>query len=138
MIFDKKPSIVEFQERGDERGYLVVAESNAEVPFDIKRVFYIYGTEENVARGEHANRLTEFMLIVVNGSCKVDVDDGNNVEMFELKHQNQGLYLPKMYWKTMYDFSPDCILLVLCSEKYNSEEYIRDYDEFIKEVKSYE
>lgn len=138
MINSKKPCICEFQQRGDERGYLVVAEGMGEVPFDIKRVFYIYGTEENVSRGNHSNRLTEFMFIVVNGSCKVDVDDGQKVETFSLTHQNQGLYLPRMYWKTMYDFSPDCVLLVLCSEHYRADEYIREYDEFLKEIKKYE
>ena len=131
-----KPYICEFNQCGDERGYLVVAESYKEVPFQINRVFYIFGTEANASRGNHANRISEFMLIVVSGSCKVDVEYDSYKETFNLNHQNQGLYLPPMVWKTMYDFSPDCVLLVLCSTPYIADEYIRDYSEYENEIKN--
>lgn len=124
-----------FSELGDDRGKLVVAESNKDIPFEIKRVFYIYGSDTGVVRGKHANRRTEFVLINVKGSSKVKVDDGINQYIVTLDKPNKGVYLNKMVWKDMYDFSDDSILLVLCSEVYDSDEYIRNYDQFLKEVK---
>lgn len=123
-----------FKESGDERGKLVIIESFQDVPFDIKRIFYIYGSDRDVIRGCHANRKSEFVLINVCGSSKVKVFDGKMEEIFVLDKPNSGIYLPKMVWKDMYDFSEDSILLVLSSEHYDSNEYIRDYEEYIKEV----
>lgn len=128
--------IIEFGEFGDERGNLVVAEcGGVDVPFDVKRVFYIYGSDSEVIRGRHANRKTEFVLINVSGSSKVKIDNGEETAIVELNRPRMGLYLPTMLWKDMYDFSKDSVLLVLCSEHYDGNEYIRDYDEYIKEVK---
>ena len=124
-----------FNELGDERGKLVVVEGTNDVPFDIKRIFYIYGSDTDVVRGCHANRKSEFVLINVCGSSKVKVFDGQAEEIFLLDKPHTGIYLPKMVWKDMYDFSPDSILLVLSSEHYDSLEYIRDYNTFLKEVK---
>ncbi len=129
---------LEFKQFGDDRGHLVVVEGLKEVPFDIKRIFYIYGTKGNTVRGQHANRKTEFVLINVSGSCKVSVDDSKgNVVKYSLDKPHTGLYLPKMIWKNMYDFSSDSVLLVLCSEYYDSQEYIRDYDSYAQEMKNY-
>lgn len=126
--------ILEFRELGDKRGNLTVAEgSGMDIPFEIKRVFYIHGSDATVVRGQHANRDTEFVLINVSGSSKVCVDDGHHREVIELNRPRMGLYLPKMLWKEMYDFSPDSVLLVLASEHYNESEYIRDYDTFLQE-----
>lgn len=131
--------IIYFNECGDERGNLVVAEGDGmDVPFDIKRVFYMYGSDATVVRGQHANRKTEFVLINVSGTSKVKVDNGFETEIIELNKPRMGLYLKTMVWKDMYDFSPDSVLLVLASEHYDGEEYIRDYDEYLKEVKQYE
>ena len=131
--------IINFKEYGDERGNLVVAEGDGmDVPFAIKRVFYMYGSDDEVIRGQHANRKTEFVLINVSGTSKVKVDNGYETEMIELNKPRMGLYLKTMVWKDMYDFSPDSVLLVLASEHYDGEEYIRDYEEFLKEVKQYE
>ena len=103
--------IINFNEFGDERGNLVVAEgSGIDVPFDIKRVFYMYGSDPDIIRGQHANRKTEFVLINVSGTSKVKVDHG-------------------------YDVSDDSVLLVLASEHYDGAEYIRDYDMFLEEVR---
>ena len=128
--------VLEFKEYGDERGNLVVAEgSGFDIPFDIRRVFYMYGSDPDIIRGNHANRYTRFVLINVSGSSKVLVDDGEKKEIIVLDKPRMGLYLGPMVWKEMYDCSPDSVLLVLASEHYIENEYIRDYDEFIKEIK---
>ena len=130
-----KYRLLEFKELGDERGNLTVAEgSGIDIPFDIKRVFYIHGSDATVVRGQHANRKTEFVLINVSGSSKVRVDDGKHQEVILLDKPRMGLYLPRMLWKEMYDFSPDSVLLVLASEHFDESEYIRDYNEFLHEL----
>ncbi len=126
--------ILEFGEFGDERGNLVVAEGNIDIPFEIKRVFYMYGSDPLVVRGQHANRRTEFVLINVGGTSKVRIDNGKDTAVIELNKPRMGLYIPTMVWKDMYDFSGDSILLVLASEHYDGKEYIRDYEQFKKEV----
>ena len=128
--------MLEFAQHGDNRGRLVIAEGGGQdVPFDIKRVFYIYGTQGDVVRGQHANRKTQFVLINVAGKSKVRVKDGEgNEAIFCLNRPHTGLYLPTMVWKDMYDFSEDSVLLCLASEHYDAQEYIRDYDAFAKEI----
>lgn len=125
--------MLEFPQKGDVRGHLVIVEGGSDVPFDIKRIFYIYGSDNTVVRGQHANRKTEFVLINVSGTSKVRVKDGKgNEAVFSLNRPHTGIYLPKMVWKDMYDFSEDSVLLVLASEHYDAAEYIRDYDEFVR------
>lgn len=126
--------LIEFKENGDERGHLVVVEGKSDIPFDIKRVFYIYGSDKDVIRGQHANRKTEFVLINVSGTSKVMVDDGFDKKVYNLDRPHIGIYMPTMVWKDMYDFSEDSVLLCLASEPYDKNEYIRSYDEFIKEI----
>jgi dTDP-4-dehydrorhamnose 3,5-epimerase-like enzyme len=128
--------MLEFPQRGDERGHLVVVEGGRDIPFEIKRVFYIYGSDESVVRGQHANRKSEFVLINVAGRSKVKVKDGRgNEAIFCLERPHTGIYLPTMIWKDMYDFSSDSVLLCLSSQHYDADEYIRDYAEFEKEVR---
>ena len=134
MSIKEQYKILEFGDLGDERGKLVVVEGAQDIPFDIQRVFYIYGSDSEVVRGQHANRNSEFVLINVSGSSKVRVDNGFEEEIIELNRPRMGLYLPTMLWKDMYDFSADSVLLVLANTHYDGHEYIRDYDEFIKEV----
>lgn len=127
--------MLEFPQRGDERGQMVVVEGMQDVPFEIKRIFYIYGSDKDVIRGQHANRKSEFVLINVAGKSKVKVLDGKgNEAIFSLNRPHTGIYLPTMVWKDMYAFSEDSVLLVLASEHYDPAEYIRDYDEYVKEV----
>ena len=126
--------ILEFDDLGDERGNLVVVEGEQDIPFEIKRVFYIYGSDSEVVRGQHANRNSEFVLINVSGTSKVRVDNGFEEEIIELNRPRMGLYLPTMLWKDMYDFSEDSVLLVLANTHYDGAEYIRSYDEYVKEV----
>lgn len=130
--------LIEFRQFGDERGHLVIAEGGGEnIPFDIRRVFYIYGSDRDVVRGEHANSRTEFVLINVAGTSKVKVSDGLGGEkIFSLDRPHIGVYLPVMVWKEMYDFSEDSVLLVLASEHYDAEEYIRDHDAYVKKMSS--
>lgn len=129
----KKVQMLEFLQLGDERGELVVVEGNQDIPFEIKRVFYIYGSDKSIVRGQHANKESEFVLINVAGKSKVKVKDGEgNEAIFCLNRPRTGIYLPTMIWKEMYDFSEDSVLLCLASTHYDDTEYIRDYDEFVK------
>lgn len=133
----KKYRVIEFKEYGDKRGNLVVAEGGGkDIPFDIKRVFYISGSDSEVVRGMHANRKSQFVLINVAGSSDVMVDDGNSREIIHLDKPRMALFLDTMVWKEMYNFSTDSVLMCLASEHYDETEYIREYDEFIKECKA--
>lgn len=127
--------MIEFPQKGDERGHLVIVEGGQDIPFDIKRVFYIYGSDKDVIRGRHANYRSEFVLINVAGSSKVKVDDGKKQKIFNLDRPHTGIYLPRLVWKDMYDFSEDSVLLCLASEHYDAEEYIREYDKYIEIMK---
>lgn len=131
------PQMMEFQEMGDERGHLVVCEGEGrDIPFDIKRIFYIYGSDPGIVRGQHANRETEFVIINVAGSSKIKVLDGKgNEAVFILNRPRTGVYLPRMIWKEMYDFSEDSVMLCLASEHYKPEEYVRNYEEFLKIIR---
>ncbi len=134
MSLSEKYKVIEFPEMGDERGNLVVVEGEQLFPFKINRVFYMYGSDDTVVRGQHANRESEFVLINVSGTSKVRVTDGKEEAIIELNKPRMGLYLSSMLWKDMYDFSPDSVLLVLTNTHYNGAEYIRDYDEYLKEM----
>ena len=126
--------VLNIADLGDERGKLVVVEGEQHIPFAIQRVFYIYGSDSEVVRGQHANRESEFVLINVGGTSKVRIDNGHSEAIIELNKPMMGLYIPTMVWKDMYDFSEDSILLVLASTHYNGKEYIRDYAEYKKEM----
>lgn len=135
MLNMNKVQMLEFPQRGDERGHLVIVEGNKDIPFDIKRAFYIYGSDSEVIRGQHANRSSEFVLINVAGTSKVRIKDGEgNEAIYCLNRPHTGIYLPTMVWKDMYDFSEDSVLLVLASTHYDPDEYIRNYDDFVKEI----
>lgn len=123
-----------FSEMGDERGNLVVIEGNQDIPFDIRRVFYMYGSDPDIVRGQHANRRSSFVLINVSGTSKVRITDGQEEIIVVLDKPRMGIYIPPMYWKDMYDFSKDSVLLVLSDEHYDGNEYIRDYSDYLKEV----
>lgn len=138
-VFSNTPQMLEFSQKGDDRGHLVIVEGLKDIPFEIKRIFYIYGSDSTVVRGQHANRISEFVLINVAGNSKVRVRDGKgNETIFSLNRAHTGVYLPKMVWKDMYDFSPDSVLICLASTLYDPEEYIRDYDEYVHIVNEQE
>ena len=127
-------SIILHKVLGDHRGQLVAIEGGGNVPFDIKRVFYIYGTQKKASRGDHSHYNTKQYLIAVNGSCKVTLDNGKTKQTFDLDEPNKGLFQDVLIWGTMHDFSDNCVLLVLASEYYNESDYIRDYQFFLKAV----
>ena len=129
----EKVRLLEFEEHNDTRGNMVVVEGLKNIPFDIKRIFYIYDTDPGVIRGSHANRKSEFVLINVSGSSKVKIIDNDYEGIYILDKPNIGIYLPKMVWKEMYDFSSDSVLLTLASEPYDEKEYVRNYEDFLKE-----
>lgn len=132
----EKVKMLEFSENGDERGNLVVVEGNIDVPFEIKRVFYIYGSDKDIVRGSHANLRTKFVLINVSGKSKVKIKDGlGNEIVYSLNRPKTGLYIPEMVWKEMYDFSEDSVLLCLASEHYDGGEYIREYEQYQELIK---
>lgn len=120
-----------FPSLGDDRGSLVALEGGNTVPFEIKRVYYIFGTEQNVARGFHAHHNLKQVAICVTGRCRMILDDGKNREEVWLDSPTKGLLIGDLVWREMHDFSEDCVLLVLASEHYDEADYIRDYDTFI-------
>ena len=134
MTLQERCPILHFGDLGDERGKLVAIEGGQAIPFEIKRVFYIYDSDATVVRGQHANRESEFVLINVAGKSKVRITDGKEEFVAVLDRPMMGIYIPKMVWKDMYDFSPDSVLLVLASTHYDGGEYIRDYDTYLQEM----
>ena len=124
---------IDFQSLGDERGSLVAVEIGMEkvVPFDIKRVYYIYETGEGVSRGFHAHRNLKQVAICLAGKCRMVLDNGNKREEVWMNSPTRGLLIESMVWREMHDFSRDCVLLVLASEHYAESDYIRNYDIFL-------
>jgi len=127
---------VNFQPHGDERGQLIALEEFKDIPFRVKRVYYIYDTKQGVRRGYHAHKKLEQILICVSGSCKIMLDNGEERTDVLLDKPYEGLYISNDMWREMYDFSADAVLLVLASELYDESDYIRNYDEFLAFVKS--
>lgn len=127
-------TFIAFQSKGDDRGSLVALESAKNIPFEIKRVYYIFDTKSDVVRGLHAHKDLLQVMVCLKGSCRVVLDDGLITEEVELNSCDKGLVIEKMVWHEMYDFSADCVLLVLANEYYDESDYIRDYDEFVKVI----
>jgi hypothetical protein len=119
---------------GDHRGQLVALESKRTVPFDIKRVFYIYGTQPDLSRGNHAHFKTRQYLIAVSGSCKVTLDNGSSKVVYDLNSPEKGLDQAALIWGIMHDFSEDCVLPVMADDYYDPSDYINDYQDFLNVV----
>lgn len=134
MTLKERCRILQFDDLGDERGKLVVIEGGESIPFEVKRVFYIYDSDASVIRGQHANVESEFVLINVAGQSKVRLTDGLEEFIVELNRPMMGVYIPRLIWKDMYDFSPDSVLLVLASTHYDGKEYVRNYEEYLKKM----
>jgi dTDP-4-dehydrorhamnose 3,5-epimerase-like enzyme len=126
--------LINFEVKGDERGNLIALEGNKNIPFEIKRVYYIYGTEKGVRRGFHAHKNLKQIAVCVSGSCKFLLDDGEKKEVVLLDSPDKGLFINKMIWREMFDFSDDCVLMVLASDYYYESDYIRNYDDFLRLV----
>lgn len=128
--------LIDLEQLGDERGSLVVLEHNKQVPFNIKRVYYIYSTEIGVSRGFHAHRELEQIAICVKGKCEMLLDNGQHKQTILLDSPTRGVAINKMVWHEMHNFSDDCCLLVLASDIYDEEDYIRDYQAFKEAMNS--
>ncbi|MEQ4709721.1 sugar 3,4-ketoisomerase [Providencia huaxiensis] len=131
----KLVNIIEFKTLGDDRGSLVSLEQNKNIPFEVKRIYYIFGTKEGVSRGFHAHKNLQQVAICVKGSCRFVLDDGHNKDEIILDNPNIGLHINSFMWREMHDFSEDCVLIVLASELYDESDYIRNYNDFLKELK---
>lgn len=125
--------LIRFGVMGDERGYLIALENGHNLPFDVKRVYYIYGTKSGVSRGFHAHRKLKQMLIAVSGNVTIKCEYNEQKKEYKLSRPDEGLLIEGLVWREMYDFSPDCVLVVLADEYYNENDYIRDYNTFLKE-----
>ncbi len=127
--------VIDFDVKGDDRGSLIALERGYNVPFDVKRVYYIFDTKEGVRRGAHAHRNLKQLAVCVKGSCRFLLDDGEQKRRVALDSPDKGLYLEGLIWREMYDFSPDCVLMVLADAFYDEKDYIREYDLFLQTVK---
>lgn len=125
-------NLINFDSLGDERGELISLEGMKNIPFNIKRLYYLFNTKDDISRGYHAHFKLKQVVVAVNGSCRFVVDDGKNKEEILLNNPKQGLLIESLLWREMHDFSPDCVLVVLASEIYEESDYIRDYNEFLK------
>ncbi len=119
-----------FPIRGDDRGSLVAIEESLDIPFPLRRVYYIFNTGHDCRRGSHAHHTLRQVLVCVHGSCKILLDDGQERAEVVLDQASRGLLVDRMIWHEMYDFSGDCVLLALASDLYDEGDYIRNYDEF--------
>lgn len=126
---------IDFKPLGDERGSLVALESERSIPFKIERVYYIFGTKDRVSRGYHAHRNLKQVAVCVTGSCRFILDDGFERQEVVLDSSTKGLLIEGLIWREMHDFTPDCVLMVLASDYYDENDYIRDYHQFVKEAR---
>ncbi|MBC8554676.1 MAG: WxcM-like domain-containing protein [Candidatus Brocadiales bacterium] len=127
--------IIDLPSLGDERGSLIALESNDSVPFDIKRVYYLFGTKKGIARGFHAHKALKQLAVCVSGNCRFVLDNGLKKQDIVLDSPLKGLIIDKMIWHEMYDFSDDCVLMVLADEVYDEVDYIRDYEDFLDAIR---
>lgn len=125
---------INFKSLGDTRGELVSLESTKEIPFEIKRVYYIFNTQNDVIRGLHAHKKLKQVAIVLKGSCRFMLDDGVNKESILLSSPNQGLLIQSFVWREMCDFSDDCVLIVLADAHYDENDYVRNYQQFLNMI----
>ncbi|BCK18645.1 FdtA/QdtA family cupin domain-containing protein [Vibrio cholerae] len=122
---------IDFPVIGDERGNLVALEANKLIPFDIKRVYYLFGMQSDLPRGFHAHRELVQVAVCIKGSCDILMDNAQEKEIVKLKSPNRGLVIDVMQWHEMNNFSDDCVLLILASDYYDESDYIRSYDDFL-------
>lgn len=133
MIKMNLVKLIDLPNFSDERGGLVAIESNLSIPFEVKRLYYIFNTLDK-PRGFHAHINLKQVAICLKGSCRFILDDGHNKNEIILDNPRQGLIIEGLVWREMHDFSEDCVLLVLASEHFDESDYIRDYQDFLKEV----
>ncbi len=128
--------LVNFKVHGDHAGNLVALEQGSDIDFDIRRIYYIWGTEKNAIRGRHAHHNLKQMIVCLAGQCDFTLDDGIRRETFHLCTPAQGLRIENFVWREFTEFSRDCIVMVLASEHYDATDYIKSYDEFLRIVRN--
>ncbi len=129
-VAPKNPQIIDIPVAHDKRGNLSVIEGKQTIPFDIKRVYYLYDVPGGTKRGGHAHRKLEQLIIAASGSFTVVLHNGKKKESYILNRSNIGLYIPKMTWREIENFSSGAVCLVLASEHYDESDYIRNFKEF--------
>lgn len=123
--------LIDFQVHGDDNGSLVALEAGKNIPFDIKRIYYIYGTLKDVTRGKHAHKELEQVIICLSGSCDFILDNGKARETVHLDKPNRGIHIKSNVWREFTNFSADCVIMVAANMHYDTRDYIKDYDEFL-------
>tara|TARA_B100000963_G_scaffold284188_1_gene252954 strand:+ start:6574 stop:6972 length:399 start_codon:yes stop_codon:yes gene_type:complete len=126
---------INIESLGDHRGELISLESKENIPFDIKRVYYLFANKRNIDRGHHAHKKLKQVIFCIKGSCKINFDNSHSTQTILLSNYKRGVYVDSVIWRKMFDFSDDCILMVLADANYDEEDYIRSYDEFIEYMK---
>lgn len=127
-------TILQFKVYGDHLGSLISLENKKNLPFQIKRVYYIWGTQQNIVRGKHSHKNLEQVIICLSGSCDFILDNGITRETYHLDSPTFGLYIKSNIWREFTNFSPNCIVMVLASEYYNEADYIRNYNDFLNSI----
>ncbi|URZ08141.1 sugar 3,4-ketoisomerase [Clostridium felsineum] len=128
-------TFIKFKDIKDKYGHLTPIESKINIPFEIKRVYYITKVDDGVIRGFHAHKKLHQVLICLNGSVKIKLKNPNSEELVELNEPSVGLYIGPLIWREMFDFTEGSVLLVLASDYYNEKDYIRNYDFYLEEAK---
>ena len=127
--------IIDIKKVREEDGVLLVAEENNPIPFEIKRIFYVKNVVHGASRGNHATKKTKLILVPVSGSCKVHVDNGTVKEDILMDDDSKGLYIDEMVWRSMYDFSDDCVMLAICDHVFApGNETYDDYAEYLTAI----
>lgn len=127
-----EPTIINFKIIGDKRGSLIAIENKKNIPFDIKRIYYIFNNSQNIKRGFHAHKKLRQVAVCVHGECTMLLDNGNSRTEIKLDRPDKGLLIEEMIWREMYEFSNDCVLMVMASDYFDESDYIRDYNGFLK------
>jgi hypothetical protein len=130
-----KVQLLDFPKISDDRGNISFVEGKKHIPFDIKRVYYLYDVPTESQRGAHGHKTLEQVIIAISGSFEFTLDDGYNRQTFFLKKPWQGLYVPPMMWRELNSFSSGSVCFVLASDVYKEDDYYRDYKEFLDDVK---
>ncbi|CDZ78806.1 TDP-4-oxo-6-deoxy-alpha-D-glucose-3, 4-oxoisomerase [Legionella massiliensis] len=126
---------VELQVMGDSRGSLIPVEMGTNIPFELKRVYYIFNTKDGVSRGFHAHRESQRLVVCVSGKCRMVLDDGKTRQELWMDSAEKGVLVSNLIWLELHEFSPDCVFIVFASDYYRESDYIRDYQQFLKEAR---
>lgn len=131
---DRKSYMVDIRSNREDDGRLLVVEGESQsIPFEIKRIFWVRDVKAGAKRGNHATKRTKLVLIAVTGSCDVVVNDGKTETMYHLEDPTKGLYIDEMLWRTMQNFTPDCVVEAVCDHKYApGDETYEDFEEYLK------